>query len=207
MTLLDKQMDRFTQESLRDLVTGVKGPCVSIYMPTERKGAETQQGPIRLKNLLTQVEAELSALGERTQDIEELLAPVHSLISGNQFWQRQSDGLAILLAPDVMATYRLPLPFKEMALVNDRFYVKPLLPMLFGDGIFYLLTLTQGGVHLLQGSRFSLSEVELGEDVPKSLAEELRYDEFEPSLQLHTASTPSTGGRGAAVFHGQGGGR
>ena len=202
MTLLDKQMDRFTKQSLQELVTGVNGPCVSIYMPTERKGAETQQGPIRLKNLLAQVEAELATLGERTQDIEELLTPVYSLVNDSQFWQRQSDGLAILLAPDMMATYRLPLPFKEMALVNDRFYVKPLLPMLFGDGVFYLLTLNQGGIHLWQGSRFSLSEVELGEDVPKSLAEELRYDEFETHLLSHTAPGGG-GGRATGIFHGQ----
>lgn len=206
MALLDKQMDRFTKQSLQELVTGVNGPCVSIYMPTERKGIETQQGPIRLKNLLNQVEAELHELGERTQDIEELLAPVHSLATGNQFWQYQSEGLAILLAPDLMATYRLPLPFQETALVNDRFYVKPLLPLLVGDGTFYLLTLNQGGVHLLQGSRFSLSEVELGDDVPKSLDEELRYDEFETHLQSHTMPGGGAGGRGRMFFHGQGSG-
>jgi len=205
MTLLDKQMDRFTKQSLNELVIDMKGPCISIYMPTERKGAETQQGPIRLKNLLTQVEAELVELGERTPDIQELLAPAHALISGNPFWQHQIDGLVILLARDMMATYRLPLSFTEMAVVNDRFYVKPLLPMLIGDGVFYLLTLTQGGVHLFFGSRFSLAEVELGDDVPKSLAEELRYDEFEPHLQSHSTGRQGVGGRGAAAFHGHGG--
>ncbi len=207
MTLLDKQMDHFTKQSLNELVASVTGPCISIYMPTERKGAETQQGPIRLKNLLTQVTEELAAMDMRTPDIQDLLAPIHALSGGNQFWQYQSDGLAILLAPDLLATYRVPLPFKETAIVNDRFYIKPLLPMLSGDGAFYLLTLTQGGVQLFYGSRFSLSEVELGEGVPKSLAEELRYDDFEASLQSHTASAPSVGGdRGSAIFHGHAGG-
>lgn len=207
MALLDKQMDRFTKQALTELVTDVKGPCISIYMPTERKGIETQQNPIRLKNLLNQAEEELVALSERTPDISDLLAPAYALASNGQFWQYQSDGLALLLAPDMMATYRLPLQFQETALVNDRFYVKPLLPMLTGDGAFYLLTLTQGGVHLLQGSRYSIAEVELGEDIPQSLAEALQYDNFEKQLQFHTSSRPSTGGgRGGAIFHGQGGG-
>ncbi len=207
MTLLDKQMDRFTKQSLTELVAGVNGPCISIYMPTERKGAETQQSPIRLKNLLTQVEEELAAMGKRTPDIQELLAPVLALSAGNPFWQHQGDGLAILLSPDMMVTYRLPLSFKEAVVVNDRFYIKPLLPMVIGDGAFYLLTLTQASVRLFSGSRFSLSEVELGKDVPKSLAEELRYDDFEASLQFHTASAPSTrGDRGSAIFHGHAGG-
>lgn len=211
MTLLDKQMDLFTKESLLELISDVQGPCLSIYMPTERKGAETQQGPIRLKNLLNQVEQELAQRGERTPDIQDLLAPAQALVNRNDFWQYQSDGLALLLAPDMMRTYRLPLPFTETALVNDRFYIKPLLPLLTGDGAFYVLALRQGGVRLLQGSRFALAEVELSADTPKSLAEALQYDEFETSLRFHIGSRPSTGStrnapdRGAAIFHGQGG--
>ncbi|MEZ4736193.1 MAG: hypothetical protein R3E79_54600 [Caldilineaceae bacterium] len=167
---------------------------------------ETQQGPIRLKNLLNQAEEQLVTLGQRTPDIKDLLTPAYALTRHNQFWQYQSDGLTLLLAPDMMATYRLPLQFREMVQVNERFYLKPLIPMVTGDGSFYLLTLTQGGVRLLQGSRYSIAEVELGEDIPKSLAEALRYDEFQSQLQLHVASRPSTGGggRGAAVFHGHG---
>lgn len=204
--LLDKQMDHFTKQTLTQLVTSVKGPCVSIYMPTERKGAETQQSPIRLKNLLAQAEEQLVALGKRTPDIKNLLAPAYALTTNGHFWQYQSDGLALLLAPDTTTTYRLPLPFKETALVNERFYIKPLLPMLTGDGSFYVLTLTQGGVHLLQGSRFSIAKVELADDIPQSLAEALRYDDFETHLQLHVASRSSTGHeRGAAMFHGHGG--
>lgn len=211
MTLLDKQMDLVTKQALLDLISEPQGPCISIYMPTERKGAETQQGPIRLKNLLGQAQAELAALGERTPDIENLLAPAQALVNNSEFWQYQSDGLALLLAADNMATYRLPLSFQEMVVVNDRFLLKPLLPMLVGEGTFYLLSLRQGGVRLLRGTRFALAEVELDEAVPTSLAEALKYDEFETNLRFHIGSRPSTGSsrsapdRGNAIYHGQGG--
>ncbi len=209
--LVDKQMDLFTRESLLALAADREGPCVSLYMPTERRGPDTQQSPIRLKNLLGQVEAELAALGQRTPAIQQLLAPAQALVSNNLFWQYQSDGLALLLAPKMMESYRLPLPFDEAVVVNDHFYLKPLLPMLSSDDTFYLLTLRQGGVRLLQGSRFSLAEIQLGEDVPTTLAEALKYDEFEATLRFHIASRPSTGSnrgapdRGAAMYHGQGG--
>jgi hypothetical protein len=209
--LVDKQMDLFTRQSLLTLAAEREGPCVSLYLPTERRGPDTQQGPIRLKNLLGQVEAELAALGQRTPAIQQLLAPAQALVNNNLFWQSQSDGLALLLAPDMMESYRLPLPFDETVLVNDRFYLKPLLAMLSSDDTFYLLTLRQGGVRLLQGTRFSLAEIELGEDVPTSLAEALKYDDFETTLRFHIASRPSTGSsrgapdRGAAMYHGQGG--
>lgn len=210
-SLVDKQMDLFTRQSLFELAAEREGPCISLYLPTERRGPDTQQGPIRLKNLLGQVETELAALGQRTPAIEQLLAPAQALVTNNLFWQYQSDGLALLLAPGMLESYRLPLQFDETVMVNDRFYLKPLLTMLSSDGTFYLLALRQGGVRLLQGSRFSLAEIELGDDVPTSLAEALKYDDFETTLRFHIASRPSTGSnrgapdRGAAMYHGQGG--
>lgn len=208
---IDKQMDLFTKQSLLALIAEREGPCVSLYMPTERRGPETQQGPIRLKNLLGQVAVELAALGQRTPAIQQLLAPAQALVSNQLFWQYQSDGLALLLAPGTMQSYRLPLQFEEMVVVNDRFYVKPLLAMVSSDDTFYLLTLRQGGVRLLQGSRFSLAEIKLGAEVPTTLAEALKYDDFEENIRFHIASRPSTGSsrrapdRGTAIYHGQGG--
>jgi hypothetical protein len=209
--LVDKQMDLFTKESLMALVADQQGLCVSLYMPTEQKGPETQQGPIRLKNLLVQIETEVAALGERTPHIQHLLAPAQALVANQRFWQYQSTGLALFLRPDAMTTFRLPLQFQEMVVVNDRFYIKPLLALLSGDDTFYLLALRQGGVRLLQGTRFSLAEIELGAHVPKSLAEALRYDDFEENIRFHIASRSSIGSnrgapdRGFAMYHGQGG--
>lgn len=96
-------------------------------------------------------------------------------------------------------------------MANDRFYIKPLLAMLSGDDTFYVLALRQGGVRLLQGSRFSLAEIQLGENVPKSLAEALQYDDFEDNIRFHIGARSSTASgrnapdRGAAIYHGQGG--
>jgi hypothetical protein len=55
-------------------------------------------------------------------------------------------------APDVFRHYRLPFPFQEFVVVTERFHVKPLLPLLSGDGQFYLLALSQNGVRVLQGT-------------------------------------------------------
>jgi hypothetical protein len=41
--------------------------------------------------------------------------------------------------------------------VTDRFHIKPLLPLLSGDGRFYVLALSQSEVRLLQGTRYSVS--------------------------------------------------
>jgi hypothetical protein len=39
---------------------------------------------------------------------------------------------------------------------SDRFHLKPLLPLLTGDGRFYILALSQNQVRLLQGTRYSV---------------------------------------------------
>jgi hypothetical protein len=181
-----------------------KGFCVSIYMPTHRAGRGIQQDPIRLKNLLGEAEDALTLSGLRTPEAQELLEPAEKLLQGSLFWQRQSDGLALFLSPGVFRYYRLPFDFDELVVVTDRFHIKPLLPLLSGDGRFYVLALSQNEVRLLQGTRYSVSEVAL-EGAPESLAEALRYEDPEKRFQFHT-STRTPGGKGErpAIFHGHG---
>ena len=51
-----------TREDIRDLVQAPGCPCISIYMPTFRAGVETQQNPIRLKNLLRVIQGRLGEI-------------------------------------------------------------------------------------------------------------------------------------------------
>ncbi len=197
-------MDILTNNALRTLMTKSDGWYVSIYMSTHRTGREIQQDSIRLKNLLGEAEERLSAVGLGTAKVQELLEPARKLVPDGLFWQHQSDGLAIFLSSDGLHDYRLPLDFESMVVVGDRFHVKPLLPLVSGDGRFYILALSQQKVRLLQGTRFKVSEIEL-EKVPAGLAQALRYEDAQKTIQFHT-STTTPGGRGErpAVFHGQG---
>ncbi|MBD0390536.1 MAG: hypothetical protein ICV54_29560, partial [Nostoc sp. C3-bin3] len=86
-----------------------------------------------------------------------------------------------------------------------RFHLKPLMSLLTGDGQFYILALSQNLVRLFQATRFSIREIEL-EDVPTSIAEALRYDDPEKSLQFHTGTPQGGSGSRAAIFHGHGAG-
>jgi hypothetical protein len=88
-----------------------------------------------------------------------------------------------------------------LAVVAHRFHLKPVLPLLVGDGRFYVLALSQNEVRLLQGTRSSASEIDL-QSVPKSLSEALQYDDPERQLQFHTRTSGKE--KRAAVFHGHG---
>jgi len=197
-------MDIIGRKNLRELIEEGDGRHVSIFMPTHRTGQETQQGPIRLKNLLVEAEERLQAAGLRTPEVAKLLEPAFKLVEDSLFWQKQSDGLAIFASSKMARHYRLPLDFDELVVVADRFHIKPLLQLLSGDGRFYILAISQDQVRLLEGTRYTVDELDL-EDAPKSLADALRFDDPEQRLQFHTASGPS-GGRGSrqAIFYGLG---
>lgn len=199
-------MDILTRTELEQLMRKEQQWCVSIYMPTHRTGAETQQDPIRLKNLLGEAEKHLSARGVSTCDVQKMLEPVSKFLQDSYFWQHQSDGLAIFLSSDNVRSYRLPLNFEELVVVMDHFHIKPLLPLFTGDGQFYILALSQNEVRLLNGTRYSVSEVDIGQ-VVGSLDEAIPSDDHQVNLQLH--SSGAAGGMTGDVsvtFHGQGGG-
>ncbi len=182
-----------------------QGPFVSIYMPTHRAGPETRGDSIRLKNLITQAEEQLIESGIRAPEARKLLEPGKQLVEDYDFWQHQGDGLAVFMAANLVKTYRVPLEFEELLVVGSRFHLKPLMPLLSEDGQFYVLALSQNEVKLFRGTRFSIDEVDL-EDIPKSLADALKYDLPQKQHQYHTATaTPGSpaGGR-PAVFHGHG---
>jgi hypothetical protein len=195
-------MDLLTRDTLKALMQHEEKWCVSLYMPAHRTAPETLQDPIRFKNLLRQAEERLVSGGLRAADAGQLLVPAEQLLDNHRFWQHQSDGLATFLAPDVAYYYRLPLRFDELVVVTERFHLKPLLPLLTGDGRFYVLALSQNAVRLLQCTRHHVSEVDL-EGMPTSLDEALKYDDPERQLQFHTGTPPGTGRR-PAMFHGHG---
>jgi hypothetical protein len=176
--------------------------CISIFMPTHRAGPATQQDPIRLKNLLRSTQEQLLQRGLRRPKVDDLLQPARNLISSHSFWQHQSDGLALFLASKMFRAYRLPLDFEELLVVGDHFHLKPLLPLLSEDGRFYILALSQNEIRLLQGTRYSVGQIDL-DTVPKNLADLLKWDDPEQRLQWHTGTGPRTNSR-AAVFHGHG---
>jgi hypothetical protein len=193
-------MELVSRAELKKLIEEPEGLCVSIFLPTHRAGAQTQQDPIRLKNLLRQAEEQLLLKELRAPEAKELLRPARELLDDSVFWRNQSNGLAVFLSHGVFRYYRLPLNFEDLVVVADRYHLKPLLPLLTGDGQFYVLALSQNEVRLLRATRHSVSGVEL-EDDPKSLADTLRYDDQEKQLQFHSGTAGGRGGR-AAIFHG-----
>ncbi len=191
-------MKLLSRDDLREMARVENGPCVSIYMPTHRAGTDTQQDPIRLKNLMRQAEKQLPDFGIRPGDTARWLKPIQSLVDDETFWQHQSDGLAVFLAEGFFRYYRVPISFEEMAHVGSSFYLKPLMPLLVGDEPFFLLVLSQKEVRFFHGTRDSIREIFVP-GMPTSLAEALQWDDPEKQQQYRTVAQ---GARRTAMYHG-----
>jgi hypothetical protein len=200
----EDRMDALSKDELVALTGEQNGWRVSLYMPTHRHIPETEQDPIRFKNLLREAEERLIAGGLRAPEARELLQPAQKLEGDASFWRFQSDGLALFLSANLFRAYRLPIRFKEMVVVTTRFHLKPLLQTMAGDGRFFVLALSQKQVRLLEGTAYSVSEIKL-DHVPESLAEILGVYDFEKQLQFHSPSTVGFGKQGT-IFHGHGAG-
>ncbi len=81
------------------------------------------------------------------------------------------------------------------------FLVAPLLPLLTADGRFYVLAVSQNSVRLFQGTRFTISPVDL-KGAPHNLAEALRTHDRDEVLTFHGRRT--SGGSWGAIFEGHG---
>ncbi len=170
-------MAEFSREELRNLIDEQIPSCVSIYMPYDQPGTMTPLNSIRFKTLLHNAEEQLKALNMEKKDIEAILAPGEALLGDQVFWQEHREGLAVFMSASPTAFRYYPdnsvaIRFPEKAIVADQFHFKPLLPLLFGDGDFFILALSRQHVGLLKATRDTIHPVEL-QRVPHNISEAL----------------------------------
>ena len=191
-------MARLSQSEIQELATQDNSSCISIYLSTEKAGAETRKNPIKFKNLLGEAETKIAQMQLDT-DITDSLNEAKSYIENYDFWQNQNLGLAFFINQKGIKYYQIASSFEDKSVVGDRFYLRPLLNFASNDSQFYLLALAQNQVRFFLGNRSKIEEVNLPDSVPGSLAEALKYDDREKQTQYHSGD-----GSGSPVYHGQG---
>jgi hypothetical protein len=177
-------------------------PCVSMYLPTHMAGADTRENAIRFKNRLQDAERQLQALGYDEDSAKDFLQAAYARVEDNDYWQHRQHGLAVFVSPEGMFEYDLPGNPEALTVVAPHVHVKPLIPYFTLDARFFVLAASLNCVRLFEASRYYISEVALPDDTPTSLAEALKFDDPETSLDHYTVSAG-----GDAVFQGQGAGK
>ena len=133
------------------------------------------ENPVRCKNLLRQAEARLLAMGLRSSDVQTLLAPMYRLLADYAFWQHQSDGLALFVAPEVFRAYCLPLALTDLVVVTAVPPQTALATPEWGWSVLYP-GLEPNRNFPAQCTRHSVNQVALT-NAPTSLDEALQYND------------------------------
>ena len=195
-------MELLTKELIQELLAVDQAPCLSIYMPTHRTHPENLQDIILFKNLVRQMKESLLQKYS-SGEVHKHLEPLETLAEDNNTWNHTSDGLAVFSATGLFKVVRVHKSFEELAIVADSFHTKPLRQYLQSLDHFHVLGLTLRGIRLFEGTRHSLTEVELTADTPKTITEALG----EELTDKHTtvASYGGSGGESSPMHHGHGG--
>ncbi len=195
-------IDTFTRGDLDFLLDAKNANSLSLYMPTAKAEPNVRKNLIRFKNLLVRAEELISGRGLSFDLSNQILDPLRKMAADNIYWANQDRGLGIFRNPGVIKAFRLPMKCNDLAVFTDHFHVTPLLSFLQKQREFYVLALSQNDARLLKCSSLEEMEIEVPE-MPRSLAEALKYDEPEKQLQFHTGSRGG-GGKRPAMFHGHG---
>ncbi|MEX0995975.1 MAG: hypothetical protein WDZ45_02870 [Flavobacteriaceae bacterium] len=197
-------MDLISPKELQKLTEHKDDVSVSIFIPTSRSGKEVleQQDRTKLKGKWNECKRELESKGVDDKTIQKLEKPIQNLLEDSGFWRHQSDGLAIFASPDFFEKYTLPINFQEYTYISKEFYLKPLAPVLSGDGKFYILSLQLKDVTFYEATRYTIGEIKIDEITPSNLRDRVGYDYEEKHLQFRSQQE----GKGNAIFHGHGAG-
>ena len=177
-----------------------EGPFITLYQPTYRYAPKNRRDAIVFKNLVRQIEKSLMQKVS-ARDIKPLMDMFRHMEQDKGFWMESLDGLAVLATLKTCAVYRLPVAVKPLALVAERFHIKPLLRFFQSADKYQLLGLSGNAFSLFEGNRYALEEIHIPSDVPRTMQAVLG----DQLTQEHLSHGSYAGTGGPAMFHGHGG--
>lgn len=177
--------------------------CISTFIPTQRAGKEVleEKNKKHLNSQWNEIRKKLKSDKVADETIEKIGNPILALIDDRDFWRHQSDGLAIFASSEFFENYTLPVNFEAYHYISTEFYVKPLVPVMTGDGRFNILSIQLEDVKFYETSKYSISQVEIDDLTPSRLEERVGFDYKEKALQFRTQGE----GGEKTQFHGHGG--
>ncbi|RYY13972.1 MAG: hypothetical protein EOO04_30995 [Chitinophagaceae bacterium] len=190
-----------TKETLAELA-GHKGtPCISIYIPTHKSGVQVneQHDVITFKNTLQQAEKELHDRNVPEMTIKRCLKPAYELLSDDEFWKEQSEGLGLFISDGFFKFVKLSFKCNEEVIVNSSFHVANLIEALARDEYFYFLVMSKKQVKFYRADASGMERIPLDE-LPNGVDDVVRFEEKDGQKLMRM-------GGPAGNMHGHGAGK
>jgi hypothetical protein len=179
--------------------------CLTVYLPTHRKGMEVneQQDLIAFKNVLQEAAGLFASKGAGELQIKRMLKPGYDLLREDEFWYNLSDTLACFIAEGRFEYIRLPFTVKQDMLLNTSFMVSPLTRLFMQPEYFYVLLMSKKQAKLYRADAWGIELIDIPE-LPRGVEDVVHFEEKDDQ-KLFRAGTG--GGTGGANFHGIGSGK
>jgi len=205
-------MNTLTKDKLQNLSDFSGSACVSIFIPTHRKGKEVHElkDSRVLKNHYQDIKNTLKDnKGIPENEAIAYLEPVHKLILDREFWHHQTEGLAIFLGDNFFEYFHLPYHVDEYSSLENSFFLMPLVSVFSDDNRYFILSLGLNKTRLMEATRYHIHEIEGGPMMKKGIDEIYKLYDFgkgtsNQSSSQHGSEQRSSGNQGGASFHGQG---
>jgi hypothetical protein len=193
-----------SRNELEELMRHRSPACLTMLMPASRKGEERLQGPIRLKHMMQRAEDELLKLGLTKKQMMEQLSAAREWIRDDDFWEHQLDGVAFFISPGFFRVFNVSIALEEQLVAADRFYLKPLFPLLEEHAKFHILALTQKQVRLFEADHNAIQPADLP-GAPAGLNEIMDLFVTDRQQRFHTETAAGApGARRSPVYFGRG---
>jgi hypothetical protein len=199
-------MGVLSKEDITEITGFESDICVSLYMPAHSSGVEVNEkhDALLLKNNLQQAKRILTEKGKSQAAVESILKEASALVDNREFWNTQSQGLALFLAEGLCKVIKTPMPLKEELFINSSFNILPLLPLMTDDAYFFLLLLSKKDAKIFRGDAYGLELLEV-EGLPNGIDDVIHFEEKDAQQTMRRAGAGA--GRGAisgANYHGHG---
>jgi hypothetical protein len=194
-------MGVLSKDELAELTSYEADTCVSIFIPAHSSGVEVnnQHDAIVLKNNLQSARKMLLDKGKNQRTVETILQEGFKLVDDREFWNSQSEGLAIFMSEGFFKFIKMPFKVKEERYINSTFYIVPLLPMTSENEHFYLLLLSKKDANIYRGNAFGMELLEI-EGLPNGMDDVIHFEEKDARQTMRRAG----GGAGRDAITGGG---
>ena len=130
--------------------------CVTLILPTHRTAPDNQQDRINLKNLASSVAAKLHET-YGTRELNGLLANLNRIDEIDI--QQNKEGLVVFVSESVFEYARLLFAPEQRFIIDSTFATRDLLRQMSYEDNYYVMTLSNNKVRLLEGSNEHLHEI------------------------------------------------
>lgn len=199
MAILKAELAEFgSTKDLKSLLAA-EGPCLSLFMPlgTGSANQTAKANALEWREMIRNIESRIQQHGSTGR---ELLETVSDWDAVSPDGEPQGKSIAVFRSRDVFRVSWIEERVTPKAVVGPHFYIRPLLPELTRDKVFYILALSQKNVRLLRCTLRTSKEAELPVSVATSFDAYMNTAKPDHVADNRSSPGPSAGSSKGVMF-------